>query len=69
MRIRPARGIHKHGHGGTIRADDLQPEQWLLIHWPQDEPKPTKAWLCNLPAETDIVTLIALARLRWLAAR
>ena len=65
VRIRPARGIRRSNSYGTIHPEDLQPEQWLLIHWPQGEPKPTKAWLSNLPAETDIVTLVALARLRW----
>lgn len=65
VRIRPARGLHGRRTGATLRAEDLQPEQWLLIHWPQQEPKPTKAWLSNLAADTDIVTLVTLARLRW----
>ncbi len=65
VRMRPARGIHRKNALGTIRADDLQPEQWLLIHWPEGEQKPTKAWLSNLAADTDIVTLVSLARLRW----
>lgn len=65
VRVRPARGVHRNNAGGAIRADDLQPEQWLLLHWPTDEPKPTKAWLSNLTDDTDIVTLVSLARLRW----
>ena len=65
VRVRPARGLHNRNAHGTIRADDLQPEQWVLMHWPEGEPKPTKAWLSNLPANTDIVTLVSLARLRW----
>lgn len=65
VRVRPARGLRTKNAAGTIRPEDLQPEQWLLIHWPQDEPKPTKAWLSNLAADTDIVTLVGLARLRW----
>src|SRR5262249_45200738 len=65
VRVRPARGIRRSNSNGTIHPEDLQSEQWLLIHWPGDEPSPTKAWLSNLPADTDIVTLIALARLRW----
>lgn len=64
-RVRPARGLHSKGHHNTIGAHDLQPEQWLLLHGPESEPKPTKAWLSNLPADTDIVTLVSLARLRW----
>lgn len=65
VRVRPARGLHSHRTGHTICADDLQPEQWLLLHWPNDKPKPTKAWLSNLATDTDIVTLVSLARLRW----
>jgi SRSO17 transposase len=65
VRVRPARGIRRSNAHGTIHPEDLQPEQWLLVHWPHDKPKPTKAWLSNLPADADIVTLIALARLRW----
>jgi SRSO17 transposase len=65
VRVRPARGLRTKNAAGTIRPEDLQPEQWLVIHWPHDEPKPTKAWLSNLAADTDIVTLVGLARLRW----
>jgi SRSO17 transposase len=65
VRTRPARGIARNNSGATIRLDDLQDEQWLLVHWPEGEGEPTKAWLSNLDASTDIVTLITLARLRW----
>jgi SRSO17 transposase len=65
VRVRPGRGIRRNNSYGTIHPEDLQPEQWLLIHWPEHEPKPTKAWLSNLPADSDIVTLITLGRLRW----
>lgn len=65
VRVRPARGIARNNSGGTLRPQDLQPEQWLLVHWPEGEPAPTKAWLSNLDASADLVTLIALARLRW----
>jgi SRSO17 transposase len=65
VRVRPARGITRNNHDGTIHPQDMQPEQWLLLHWPEGEAAPTKAWLSNLDASTDIVTLIALARLRW----
>lgn len=61
VRVRPARG----SRGATVRREDLQDEQWLLVHWPHDKAKPTKAWLSNLAADTDIVTLVSLARLRW----
>jgi len=65
VRLRPARGITRSNSSGTVRREDLQEEQWLLVHWPEGEPKPTKAWLSNLPADTDIVTLVSLGRLRW----
>lgn len=65
VRVRPARGLRTKNAAGTIRPEDLQPEHWLLIHWPHDQAKPTKAWLSNLAADTDIVTLVGLARLRW----
>lgn len=65
VRIRPARGIVRSNSLGSIHPEDLQSEQWLLVHWPEDKPKPTKAWLSNLEADTDIVTLVSLARLRW----
>jgi SRSO17 transposase len=65
LRVRPARGIHGRNGHGTVRPEDLQDEQWLLIHWPEGESAPTKAWLSNLPADADIITLVSLARLRW----
>ena len=65
VRVRPARGITRSNSYGTIHPDDLQPEHWLLLHWPEGKSKPTKAWLSNLEADTDIVTLVSLARLRW----
>jgi SRSO17 transposase len=65
VRVRPARGITRNNSYGTVRPEDLQDEQWLLIHWPHGEPEPTKAWLSNLPADTHIVKLVSLARLRW----
>ena len=65
VRVRPARGGKSSNAHGTIGASDLQPEQWLLLHWPEGEKAPTKAWLSNLPADTDIVTLVQLGRLRW----
>jgi SRSO17 transposase len=35
------------------------------VHWPDDEPEPTKAWLSNLPKDTSLLRLVQLARLRW----
>lgn len=61
VRVRPAHGWESRG----VLPEDLLPEEWLLIHWPEGEPAPTKAWFSNLPPDTDLVTLIQLARLRW----
>ena len=65
VRVRPARGLTRSNRLGTVHPADLQEEQWLLVHWPEGEQKPTKAWLSNLAADTDIVTLVSLGRLRW----
>jgi SRSO17 transposase len=41
------------------------PVCWLLAEWPDGTPAPTNFWLSNLPAETPIERLAALAKLRW----
>ena len=61
VRVRPAWGWS----GSGVHPEDLCAEEWLLLHWPEGESKPTKAWLSNLPAETPLAVLVALARLRW----
>ena len=43
----------------------LRPEQWLLIEWLEDEPKPTKYWLGNLPESTTLKQLVYTAKMRW----
>lgn len=43
----------------------LRPEQWLLIEWLEDEPKPTKYWLSNLPESTTLMQLVYTAKMRW----
>ena len=53
LRIRPA-----------TRAKQ-PPEEWLLIEWPQDEPKPTKYWPSTLPVEIGFEALVDGAKLRW----
>ena len=56
------------------RANDAQrdeggvlPERWLLAEWPAGTDEPVKYWLSNLPADTLLVGLVALAKLRWSA--
>ena len=61
VRVRAARGYDK--ETGTVK--EVHHEEWLLVHWPNDEPEPTKAWLSNLPKNTGLLRLVQLARLRW----
>ena len=61
VRVRAARGYDK----GTRAVEHVHEEEWLLVHWPDDEPEPTKAWLSNLPKNTPLLRLVQLARLRW----
>jgi SRSO17 transposase len=41
------------------------PVCWLLAEWPRGARAPTAFWLSNLPAETPLERLVALAKLRW----
>ena len=57
LRVRPA-------HRDYWRSQPY-PEEWLLVEWPQGESAPTKYWLSTLPADTDLATLVAAAKMRW----
>ena len=57
LRVRP-------GHRDYDRSEPW-PELWLLVEWPEDEREPAKYWLANLPADTPLVRLVGLAKLRW----
>jgi SRSO17 transposase len=57
LRVRP-------GHRDYERPQPW-PELWLLVEWPAGEAEPIKFWLANLPADTALVRLVALAKLRW----
>jgi SRSO17 transposase len=57
LRVRPA-------HGDERRTEP-NPEEWLLVEWPESEPEPTKYWLSTLSETVDLVTLVRLAMLRW----
>ena len=48
-------------------AHDLREraQEWLLIEWPKSEPKPVHYWLCTLPAETPMKSLVATVMGRW----
>lgn len=62
LRVRPANvGLRNH----ASREGSELPVRWALCEWPEGKEEPTKYWLSNLPAETSLVTLVALAKLRW----
>lgn len=58
------RAAHRDHTRSTVR-----PEQWLLIEWPEEEKKPTRYWLSNLPASTTLKQLVYTAKMRWLIER
>lgn len=59
LRIRPANRDIPLGEDGTL------PEAWMLAEWPVNEPAPTDYWLSDLPADTQLKTLVRLAKMRW----
>lgn len=61
VRVRPAQG--------DARRSEPRPEHWLLVEWPEGEPRPSKFWLSNLPEETAIEDLVRQAKQRWLIER
>lgn len=61
VRVRMAENF---GHGQPASE-----EGWLLCEWPKGEPAPTKFYVSNLHAKTDIVQLVQLAKLRWRVER
>jgi len=58
LRVRPANDAQRDDDG-------VLPERWLLAEWPAGKDEPVKYWLSNLPADTPIERLVALAKLRW----
>lgn len=54
------RAAHRDEGRSTLRE-----EQWLLIEWPTGEPEPTKYWLSTLSADTLLVDLVRVAKMRW----
>ena len=57
LRVRAA---HRDEGKSTLRE-----EQWLLIEWPAETSEPTKYWLATLPADTALVDLVRVAKMRW----
>jgi SRSO17 transposase len=58
IRVRPANDAQR-------EDDGVLPERWLLAEWPDSKDEPVKYWLSNLPADTPLLTLVQLAKLRW----
>jgi SRSO17 transposase len=59
------RGFKTAARASGLLALQPYPEEWLLVEWPQGESAPTKYWLSTLPADTDLATLVAAAKMRW----
>ena len=64
LRVRPTNVKLRNADAGT----EL-PVCWLLAEWPHGTPAPSDFWLSNLPPETPIERLAALAKLRWRVER
>jgi SRSO17 transposase len=47
------------------KANEDLPVRWLLCEWPEHKDEPVKYWLSNLPADTAVVDLVRLGKLRW----
>jgi SRSO17 transposase len=60
LRVRPANVQLRRAAG-----EDELPLRWLVCEWPAGEDEPIKYWLSNLPADTPLPRLVALAKLRW----
>jgi len=50
------------GHRYATKDD---PEEWLLVEWPEDEKEPIKYWLSTLPEDISLRDLVDFAKLRW----
>jgi SRSO17 transposase len=62
LRVRPA---NVELRNQASREGTELPLRWLLCEWPEGFEEPVKYWLSNLPAETPLVELVRLAKLRW----
>jgi SRSO17 transposase len=62
LRVRPA---NHELRAAAHHTDTELAVRWLLVEWPADAAEPTDYWLSSLPADTDLRTLVRLAKLRW----
>jgi SRSO17 transposase len=62
LRVRPANiGLRNNAN----RNGEELPVRWLICEWPSKASEPTKYWLSNLPADTQLKALVRLAKMRW----
>jgi SRSO17 transposase len=60
--VRPANAqLRRHAR----ETDSELAVRWLLVEWPHGADEPVKYWLSNLPADTPLDRLVALAKIRW----
>jgi SRSO17 transposase len=52
-------------HASPTRGRRGQPEETLLIEWPEGEAAPAHYWLSNLDKKTSFRRLVDLAKMRW----
>jgi SRSO17 transposase len=62
LRVRPA---NRELRAAARESGTELAVRWLLVEWPSDASEPTDCWLSSLPADTDLKTLVRLAKLRW----
>ena len=58
------RAAHRDYWRSMVRA-----EEWLLIEWPEGEPRPTKYWLSTVAKSISFQRLVETAKLRWRVER
>ena len=62
LRIRPA---NRELRAAARESDTELPARWLLAEWPANAAPPTDYWLSSPPPDTDLGTIVRLAKLRW----
>jgi SRSO17 transposase len=62
LRVRPA---NRELRAAARESGTELQVRWLLVEWPSHAAEPTDYWLSSLPADTDLKTLVRLAKLRW----
>ena len=53
--------VRASGEGTT----DAEPEEWLLIEWPEGEKEPTKFWLSTLAEKMHMGRMVDITMMRW----